>query len=248
MQKSTIIKTIAKLLVFLGLAAYLVFALVGINRPKEDSVCTGVDVIISDDQCTDFITEEEIRNLLVSRELDPEGKTLAEVDLTQLEAALTASPYIAEALCYKTVEGHISIQVTPRVPVLHVLNQLGEDFYIDNQGGTMPRRNHVVDLLVMTGNVPRSTAGSLYAPMGIQLSKDPFWSKEIEEIHVNADGELELTPRVGDFIILLGDTSQLSDKLERMHTFYSEGLDKVGWNRYKVINLKFNDQVIGVKK
>ena len=248
MQKSSIIKTIVKLLVFIGLAAYLVFALVKINRPAQSPECTGLDIIIDEEQCTDFINENEIRELLVSKKLFPEGKALDDVDLTQLETVLTASPYIDEALCFKTATGHVSIHVTPRVPVLHVINSDGADFYVDNRGGTMPRGHHVIDLPVMTGHVQQKDAGPLYSALGMRIGRDPFWSKEVQEIHVRADGDIELTPHAGDFVILLGDTSQLDDKLARMRRFYTEGLDKAGWNRYRLINLKFQGQVVAERR
>ena len=244
MQKISVFKTILKLLVFLGLAGYLTYAILDFNRPARSPECTGLDIIINDEQCTDFINENEIRELLVSKKLFPEGKALDDIDLTNLEKVLTASPYIDEALCFKTAEGRIAIHLTPRVPVLHVLNSEGEDFYIDNRGGTMPRGHHTIDLLVMTGNVPSSKAGPLYSNLGKRLGSDPYWSRQIQEIHVRADGDIELTPIVGDFTILLGDTSDLDDKLSRMRTFYSEGLDKAGWNRYRLINLKFAGQVV----
>ncbi|MCR5180925.1 MAG: cell division protein FtsQ/DivIB [Bacteroidaceae bacterium] len=248
MKKSSVIKTIVKLLVLLGLAAYLVFALVKFNRPSQSPECTGLDIIIEDEQSTNFVNENEIRTLLVGKQLFPEGKAMDDIDLTQMEAALTASPYINEALCFKTAEHHVAIHVTPRVPVLHVINNQNQDFYIDNNKGTMPRGHHVVDLLVMTGYVPRETAGPLYSAMGMRLGRDPFWNKEIQEIHVREDGDIELTPRVGDFTILLGDTSQLDDKLQRMRQFYTDGLDKAGWNRYKVINLKFQGQIVAERR
>ena len=207
-----------------------------------------MDIIIKDEQCTDFINENEIRELLVSKKLFPEGKALDDIDLTNLEKVLTASPYIDEALCFKTAEGRVAIHLTPRVPVLHVLNSEGEDFYIDNRGGTMPRGHHTIDLLVMTGNVPSAKAGPLYSNMGKRLGSDPYWSHQIQEIHVRADGDIELTPIAGDFTILLGDTSNLDDKLSRMRTFYSEGLDKAGWNRYRLINLKFSGQVVAERR
>ena len=247
MQKSSVIKTIFKLLVFIGLAGYLIYALVHFNRQEQAMECTGLDIVINDEQCTDFINENEIRELLVSKKLFPEGKLLEEVDLTSMEKELTGSPYIDEALCFKTAEGRIVIRVTPRVPVLHVLNSDGEDFYIDNRGGIMPRGYHTIDLLVMTGNVPKKTAGPLYAELGKRLGSDAYWNQQIQEIHIRPDGEIEFTPIVGDFIVVLGDTSNLDDKLQRLRTFYTEGLDKAGWNRYKIINLKFDGQVIGVK-
>lgn len=247
MPKNSILKTLAKLLAFFVLAAYLVFALVKFNRPEKSLECTGLDITITGEPCPEFINEDEVRDLLVSKQLFPEGKALDDIDLTQLEQTLITSPYVAEALCFKTAEGRVAIRVTPRVPVLHVLNAEGQDFYIDNCGGTMPRGHHTMDLPVMTGNVPRATAGPRYSYMGSYLLQNSFWNKEIQEIHVHANGDIELTPRTGNFTILLGDTSLLADKLDRMRIFYTEGLDKAGWNRYKVISLKFEGQVIGVK-
>ena len=53
---------------------------------------------------------------------------------------------------------------------------------------------------------------------------------------------------MGDFTIILGDTSCLQDKLSRMQTFYTEGLNQVGWNRYKTLSVKYAGQVVATKK
>ena len=241
-----VLKTFIKAAFLLAALAYLVFALTTLNRPKEGQVCNGLDIYVSASDSS-IINENDVRELLVSHKLFPEGKSMDDVDISQLTAVLTSSPYIDDAMCYLTAESRITIQVTAREPVLHVINDAGEDFYIDRKGHTMPRGHHQADLIVMTGHVSRATAGALYAPMGIALSKDTFWNRQTEEIHVTDAGELEITPRVGDHIIQLGDTSALSDKLSRMRLFYTEGLDKAGWNRYKIINLKYKDQVIATR-
>lgn len=241
-------KTLLKVLVLVAAAAYLIFALVRINPPERDLDCTGLDITIYDDDFTGFVSENEIRELLVQKKLFPEGQALKDINLVQLESLLVASPYIDQALCFTTVDGKVAIQVTPRVPVLHVLNASGEDFYIDNRGGTMPRGHHTADLIVMTGNVSRNTAGPLYSQLGITLARDSFWSRRIGQLHINAMGDIEITPTVGDFTILLGDTTMLQDKLSRMKTFYEEGLSKAGWNRYKTISLKYAGQIVCTKK
>ena len=241
-------KTILKIAVLLGVAAYLVFALTTFNRTEEVHACQGLNIVVNDEQGTNFINENEVRELLVSKKVFPEGKPLKDVDLAQLESVLVASPYIDKTLCYATADDKVTIQVTPRIPVMHVLNAAGEDFYIDNRGGTMPRGHHVIDLIVMTGHVNRSTAGRLYSPLALTLSSDSFWNDRIQEVFIAENGDIELIPRVGNHTILLGDTSQLEDKLNRMRTFYTEGLDKAGWNKYKTISLKYNDQVICTRR
>lgn len=240
-------KTLLKIVILLGVAAYFIFALTTFNRPQQEPECKGLDIVVKDEQQTDFVNENEIRELLVKKKMFPEGKALKDIDLAQMESVLVASPYIDKALCYTTAEGNVTIQVTPRIPIMHVLNTAGEDFYIDNVGGTMPRAHHVIDLIVMTGNVKRATAGKLYSPLALALCADPYWRDQIQEVHVDADGEISLTPRVGNHIIILGDTSKVEDKLCRMKIFQTEGLDKAGWNRYKTISLKYDNQVICTK-
>jgi len=241
-------KTILKVCILIGVGAYLIFAVAMFNRSDENQVCRGLGIIVHDPDSTGFISENEVREMLVANKLFPEGRAIQDIDLAKMEKVLVASPYIDQALCYLAADGRVGIQVTPRIPVLHVLNSAGEDFYIDNCGGIMPRGHHQIDLIVMTGHVNKKTAGHLYAPMGRMLSKDAFWNQQIEEIHITNAGEIEITPRVGDHIIQLGDTSELDNKLCRMRTFYTEGLDKAGWNKYKTINLKFHDQVICTKR
>ena len=241
-------KTLTKICILLGVAGYLIYSVVAFNKTDESKVCTGLDIIVNDKDSTGFINENEVRELLVNNKLFPEGKAQKDIDLVKMEQVLKASPYIDEALCYKASDGRMTIQVTPRIPVLHVLNQAGEDFYIDNRGGIMPRGHHHINLIVMTGHVNKKTAGPLYSSLGVALNKDTFWNRQIQEIYVTQGGELELTPSVGNHIIQLGDTSHLSDKLSRMKTFYAEGMSKAGWNRYKTINLKFSNQVICTRR
>jgi len=71
-----------------------------------------------------------------------------------------------------------------------------------------------------------------------------FWNAQIEQIYINATGEMELIPRVGNQTILFGDERELNKKFEKLFTFYKEGLSKTGWNQYKTINVTFKDQVV----
>jgi cell division protein FtsQ len=59
---------------------------------------------------------------------------------------------------------------------------------------------------------------------------------------------MELIPRLGQHRILLGDTTDLRDKLDRMRTFYLQGLNNTGWDKYELINLKYKNQVVCTKR
>jgi len=61
---------------------------------------------------------------------------------------------------------------------------------------------------------------------------------------VNERHELELIPRKGNHVVLLGDTQELKEKMNKLFIFYTQGLNKIGWNNYQVINIKYKNQVV----
>lgn len=237
-------KTAFKILVLIGVTAYLIFALTTLNHPAKHSQCIGVDITVTD---TTFLNEDGVRQILINKKLSPEGLSFDDIHLAKLESCLVASSLVRNALCYQTPEGKVAIRVTPRKPILHVLNSDGDDFYIDDMGGSMPRQERATDLVVMTGNVPKATAPELYARLGMIINADTFWRSNIEEIHVDNSGEIQLTPRLGSHIIILGDTSAVKDKLHRMRLFYDKAIGHAGWNRYKTISLKYDNQIVCTK-
>jgi cell division protein FtsQ len=47
---------------------------------------------------------------------------------------------------------------------------------------------------------------------------------------------------------LLGDAHDLDEKFRKLFAFYRYGLNKIGWNKYSIINIKFKNQVICSKQ
>ena len=52
---------------------------------------------------------------------------------------------------------------------------------------------------------------------------------------------------MGQHVIELGSTADFQEKLQRLRTFYREGLERVGWNKYKTISLAYDGQVVCTK-
>lgn len=238
------LKRLTITLLLLGLAVYFILAISVFNRPQEGMVCHGIVFNINDSLHTGFISESDIRDILTQAGQFPEGKILDSVNLRDMEKALNNNSYIDTAKCYKTATGSICINVSPHQPMLHILNDKGEDFYVDTHGRSMPRGHFHANLPVVTGHADRTYAQKNLTTLGRILLNDVFWNHQIQQIHVLPSGDIELVPRVGRHTIYLGPPVKFRDKLERLRLFYTQGLSKAGWNRYKVISLEFDNQIV----
>ena len=76
------------------------------------------------------------------------------------------------------------------------------------------------------------------------LQKDSFWSAQSAQIMLNDQYKFELMPVAGNQRIILGDTSRLKDKLENVYLFYVHVLNKIGWDKYEVLDARFDNQVV----
>jgi cell division protein FtsQ len=58
---------------------------------------------------------------------------------------------------------------------------------------------------------------------------------------------IELVPRVGSHIVLMGEAANYEKKLKRLKTFYEKAIGTVGWNKYEKINIQYDNQIICTK-
>ena len=68
------------------------------------------------------------------------------------------------------------------------------------------------------------------------------------QLHINENKEVELIPRVGNHVILLGGEEEMEEKFEKLLLFYQKGIQQTGWNKYSIINLKYKNQLVCVKR
>lgn len=242
------LKRIAVLFLLLLAIAYFIIAITMFDRPRSPLTCDGLVVSVEDSLHTGFLRENDIVQILTKKKCNPTGQKMEDVDLQEIEKALTEHPYINKALCYKTPGGKVCVRVEQKYAVIHVLSDNGDDYYIDRVGEIMPRSAYCVSLPVATGAITKKYAVQYLADLGRQIVTDPFWNNQIQQIMVKADGKAELVPRVGEHIIMLGKPVNVEKKLDKMRIFYTEGLNKVGWNKYSTINLEYDNQIICKKK
>lgn len=240
-------KTLVKIVLLVALAVYLVFAFADFSRHGDNTVCSSVNYTIADSLHAGFITVEEADRLLRASGLYPVGRTLDQVDGLAIERALRRNSYIDSVSCYKSPNGVVNVLIEQRLPLLRVLSDNGDDYYMDQKGNLMTPQGYVADLIVATGHIDRKYARSELLKLGRFLHADPFWNAQVEQIHVQPNHHLRLVPRVGGHTIEFGTADSISQKFRNLYTFYEKVLPQVGWNKYTEISVEHVTQIVGKK-
>jgi cell division protein FtsQ len=227
------------------IAAYLVLAVTSFNKPDVAAThCTEVKTDIEQNIVDGFLTADEIGKMLRREKVWPLSKPMHDISARKIEETLLKSPFVEKAEVYKTQSGEVCIQVRQRVPVVKVMADNGDCYYIDSHASVMPENRFVNDLIIATGHISRKYAQTYLSRVANCIMQDKFWQNQIVQINVLPDLTMEFVPRVGDHIIFIGAPVGVAKKLERMRKFYIYGLNKAGWNKYSYINVEFDNQII----
>ncbi len=263
-----------RLLIQFATASLVVIAFlvsVGFASHKQSVMpCSGIFVNIHDSSGIGFVEEGDIRQIIQNKFGTLEGKSLASINISLLEKIINTYPFISDAEVFSTVDGKLNIEVKQRVPVVRIINFNNESFYIDKDGIYMPpSEKFTARVPVANGYIfdkeserkvrvysdKESTDTAIHKLKIEQLfhiasytNQNDFWNATVQQFYVNADGDIEMIPRVGNHTVVLGDDQFLEEKFNKLYVFYREGLSKKGWDKYSRINLKYKDQVVCTKK
>ena len=207
-----------------------------------------------------LVEADELLALLAASFTKPlDQLTLSDIDVERVEEVLEEQAFVGDAEAYVDAALVLNISVRQRVPLLRVIADNGQNYYLDREGVRLPlSANYTVRVPVVTGNViawsedyarkPEHQLSQLMA-LGRMLAADPFLAALVEQIDVTDNGELVLAPKVGDQVVYLGryDESLTPARLDRLKIFYREGLPYEGWRKYRSFDLRYADQVVAKK-
>lgn len=235
-------------LVIIAITA-IILSLATINKIEEDVVCSDVRINIDEYGFSKYISEKEIIKLLERKGIYPIGKKMNNVSISRIEKEIENISSIKSVECYKTTSNNVVIDIVQRIPIMRIINNRGEDFYIDVNAEIIPNKDRILShSIIATGEINREYAQKELYNFASFVVNHSFWSAQIEQINVLHNKGVELVPRVGEHIIYLGEIKDYEKKLERLKKFYYKGLNKIGWNKYQRISLEIPNQIICTNK
>lgn len=227
--------------------------------------CGKISIDIKDSSTYHFVTRKQLLNLVYSSTGTILGKPLKELSVAEIEGKVNGLRELKEAEIYFTIDGTLHVFADQRDPVMRIMPDGGGDFFLDEDGVIVRKRNlYTPRLHIVEGNVNISSAmlngvsvfdttiknsilKDIYSLVEF-IDKDDFWSAQIDQIYVDSNDEIDLIPRVGNNLIHLGTCENYEGKLKNLLAFYDKVLPEVGWNKYSVINLEYKDQIVCKKR
>lgn len=253
------------LMVFFGV--FFVWMLAYSSMQRSRQVVGHVDMKIERDGPL-CLQEEDIMAWLKQHGIRLQGKSFDELNVSNIEQILAQNPYVSSVHVYPVGDSVLNVDMRQRDPVLKVYNMHQTFFQIDEDGVEMPvNLKYPARLRVLTGFLPyapvyglnvrdladtsRQVALRTAFALNEFLRKDPFWDAMFEQIFLNEKQEFELVPKVGGQLVKLGRIASLADlesKMERLWLFYQYGIGDHGWERYSILDLRYEGQLVATRR
>jgi cell division protein FtsQ len=76
------------------------------------------------------------------------------------------------------------------------------------------------------------------------IETNPFWMAQISHVAIDSGNLFTLIPLLGNQKIILGDTGRMKEKFDNLLVFYKKVANRIGWDKYQVLDLRYKGQVI----
>ena len=265
------LRKIATILFWILLPISLVALMGFVNQKQQSMSFTSMDINVDYSDGNFFVDKNDIKSIIYSKGDSLVGSRCKKINLSSYEKLINQNPSVQKAQIYSSIDGKIFINVEQRKPLIRIMNNLTNGFYIDENGKYMPLSNNYAARVIIangfTDILPNDTVVKGFAG-GVQslnnvtpgksmladlftlakfIEADTLWNAMFEQIYVNENNDIELIPKVGKQEIIIGNIENMEQKFANLKLFYIKGLNRKGWENYTVINLKFQNQVVCTK-
>lgn len=260
------VKRILTITTWILTAAALV-ALLGFARTVHYSLpVTGLELEIKQQQEGGFLSYNVVHKEITEMVGANRTKALGWTNIRALKTSLEQNPYVVKAEASSTLERKIKVQLTERKPVVRVFTLTDQSFYIGEDNVLFPTHPDFISrVIVANGNisslpVPDNSALPLsklinkkhsvfsVAKTAGAINKDPFMQVLIDQIFINEDETIELSPKIGDSPIYIGDTNYIAQKIFNVSAFFQARSNDPALHNYHTINASFKNQIVCTKR
>jgi cell division protein FtsQ len=232
----------------------LVVLLVAAIGKKNHERCRDYVINIKGAQHNLFIDESDIKKLLAQTVTGKiAGERMSDFNLRRVEQVIRTNPWVNRANLYFDNRDVLHINVVENEPIARIFTTNGKSFYIDSTTRQMPLSDKMSARVPVFTNFPQKKFlskkdSALLDDMkriALFILNDSFWMAQTEQIDIMKDRGFEMIPTIGNHIVRLGNGSDIDKKFHRLFVFYQQVMSKTGFNKYNLVDVQFDGQVIG---
>ena len=229
-----------------GMLLALMVVVLAFTNKKQEQQLVQLDQINIEDSEDRFMTKVLTLEYIRKHNFDFDSVVLSSFYLNNLEVNLLNHPILKKVEVYSNQEGMLSINLQQRKALVRIKTP-STDYYLDEDGLEMPlSKNYTPRVLVVSGDVNPSHHSDIFSFIKT-INKIEFWESQITQLHFEAD-EVIVIPRVGNQKIYFGVLTNIHEKLDNLYQFYKQVMPVKGWQTYRDISVKYNNQIVCTKK
>jgi len=192
-----------------------------------------------------YLTEDAVNKLLIQKIGSLHNVDKDQIVLNTVESVIQAHDMVKNAQVYLTVNGELNAKITQRHPIGRVA--AARPFYLDDAGKSMPLSpNHSARVPIITGKITGESLEDAYKILKF-INQDAFLSKNVIGIHIEDEADYRLKFRLDNFVVRLGDVTDLEEKFNNFKAFYAKATQDKTLAHYQVVSLEFDNQVVCTK-
>jgi cell division protein FtsQ len=262
-QKKIVWKRVGIALLYVLLFSTVVTLMAFSNAHQGQLKCWQVSVNIQEsDSGFAFLSPLEIQKICEETNGGLMGKVGSQIDLASIRSVLLSNPYIRRAQVYQTLDGRCNIDVELRKPVALIMDRAGSQFYMDYEGALLPmKKGALADVPIFLGEFrapllpedifhdeqSNSFHHSIFW-MAKAIASHPLWNAQIDQVYWKGPVGWHIIPRMGNQEIWIGDSQNFEIKMKNLFVFYSKTLPKIDLDQYEVLDARFINQIVGIKR
>lgn len=229
-----------KLFFLLVLISGLFYSTISVNNLRDISK---TDIYIHDSSNL-FITKDSIKSAVIEI-ITTKNIHKSSVHLKALEFELNKIELVKKSDVFIDVNGTMVIDIEQRKPIARFIDNKS---YLDEDGLVMPKSKYYsARVPVIKGYANTQDQLDLIYKLSNYIKDDKFLSQSATEILIDSNSNFSIKLRDYRFKILIGQLNNLDLKIKNFKAFYINASANQILNKYSVINLQFDNQVVCVK-
>ena len=260
-----------KYIIWVFIIIYLIISFGFIHKQESKILCNNLSITVVDSAYNAFVRPQDVLSILQHNNIELLHHKLDSINLNKLEKTVLKNQSIKKVTAYKTIKGDVKILISQRKPIVRILNYNGESYYIDERGNLMQLSNNYTSRIIIAlgainepydilkdinfskkdsslDEITKKTKLFDIYTLAKYINNNKFLRALIDQIYINNDGDFELITKINPSVIKFGDADNYDKKFKKLIIFYKKELPKVGWNKYKTINLMYKNQIVCEKR